>query len=175
MKTFVWIIGKPGSGKTTVGDSLSKLKEAIEHFSYGQLLKEVQPDPQEGGYSMEDREKVNEIILRASQSHSVVVVDGNPYSQIGFGFIDQIRKGFDQVKVIHLCINDETALLRLNRRGREVLAHDGSEQKDRVISFNEKLLPLIQEYSRSYDITEIKVDESDSIEDIAKRVLEAII
>jgi len=175
MKTFVWIIGKPGSGKTTIGDSLLKLKDDIVHYSYGQLLKEIQPNPSAEGYSMEDRQKVNEIILHASKDYSIVVVDGNPYSQIGFGFIDQIREGFDQIKVIHLCIDDQEALLRLKQRGREVLEHDGSLQEDRIKNFNEKLLPLIQEYGRSHDITEIKVGKDDSVEVIVQKVFEAII
>jgi adenylate kinase family enzyme len=175
MKTFVWIIGKPGSGKTTIGDSLLKLKDRIVHYSYGQLLKEIQPNPPAEGYSMEDRQKVNEIILHASKNYSIVVVDGNPYSQIGFGFIDQIRSGFDQIKVIHLCINDQEALLRLKQRGREVLVHDGSLQEDRIKNFNKKLLPLIQEYSERSPVMEIDVNADDSVDEITKKVFEAII
>lgn len=175
MKTFVWIIGKPGSGKTTIGDCLLKLKDEIVHYSYGQLLKEMQPNPPAEGYSREDRQKVNEIILHASKDYSIVVVDGNPYSQIGFGFIDQIRGGFDQIKVIHLCINDQEALFRLQQRGREVLAHDGSLQEDRIENFNEKLLPLIQEYSKRSPVIEIYVNADDSVDEITKKVFEAFI
>jgi adenylate kinase family enzyme len=175
MKTFVWIIGKPGSGKTTIGDAISNLKDGIVHYSYGQLLKEIQPNPPADGYSMVDREKVNEIILQASQNHSIVVVDGNPYSQIGFGFIEQIRSGFDQIKVIHLCINDQEALSRLKQRGREVLAHDGSLQEDRIKNFNERLLPLIQEYCKRSPVTEIDVSSSDSIDEVTQKVSKGII
>jgi adenylate kinase family enzyme len=142
VKKLIWIIGKPGSGKTTIGHTLSELKEGVVHFSYGQLLKEVQPNPGVDGYSMQDREKVNEIIIQASLNYVVVVIDGNPYSQIGFGFIDQIRHGFDEVKVVHLCISDSQALSRLEERGREVLAHDGAVQADRIKNFNEKTFTI---------------------------------
>ena len=170
MKTLVWIIGKPGSGKTTIGHALAELKAGVVHFSYGQLLKEVQPNPGVDGYTMIDREQVNEIILRASLDYSVVVIDGNPYSQIGFGFIDQIRQGFDEVKVVHLCISDSQALSRLEERGREVLAHDGVVQADRIKNFNEKLLPLIQEAGTRFNITDVEVGAEDSLPDITEKV-----
>lgn len=86
MKTLVWIIGKPGSGKSTIGNSLASL-QGIAHLSYGELLKKIQPNPSDFGYSTKDRETVNQIILEKSQNYSVTVVDGNPYSKLGFGFL----------------------------------------------------------------------------------------
>lgn len=158
MKIFVWIIGKPGSGKTTVGDLLAKSETGVVHFSYGQLLKKVQPAPSTEGYTMEDREKVNKIILEASKNYSGIVVDGNPYSKVGFGFLDQIKIGFDVVSIVHLIIDDAEALARLNNRNREVLAHDGSSQEERIRNFNTKLLPLIEEYKGDGIVNEIAVD-----------------
>ncbi len=156
MKKFVWIIGKPGSGKTTVGDYLGEASDTI-HLSYGELLKNVQLNPSAEGYSMEDRQKANEIILEASKKHSVIVVDGNPYSKIGFGFLNQIKAGFDTIHIVHLLLDDTDALFRLNNRNREVLAHDGSSQEERIRNFNTKLLPLIEEYKRDKVISEIAV------------------
>ena len=159
MKTLIWIIGKPGSGKTTVGSILGKTS-GTKHFSYGQLLKEAQPNPSLKGYSAEDREKVNEILVLASNSHHMIVVDGNPYAKIGFGFLGQVKKFFDSVTVVHLLMTDEAALARLIDRNREVLAHDGSSQKDRVDNFNKNLLPLIVEYATTHSVFEIEVGDS---------------
>lgn len=175
MKTFVWIIGKPGSGKTSVGDFLVNLNKNIVHYSYGELLKKVQPSPGLEGYTLIDRQRVNEIIIEAGRDYSVVVVDGNPYSQVGFGFIEQIENNFDQVKVVYLDVDDKTALARLHNRGREVLVHDGTTQEDRINNFNQKLLPLIEEYSNDHSVVTIKVEEGDLVEVVAKRVLEEII
>ena len=174
MKTFVWIIGKPGSGKTTVGESLAKSNKDILHFSYGQLLKQVQPNPGLDGYAMADRERVNSLILNASKAADVVIVDGNPYSKLGFGFIEQIRTGFDQIKVVHLKLDDATAFNRLAQRSREVLAHDGIDQSDRIENFNKNLLPLIEEYKATNDVKEIEVGENKDLEFISNKVLEII-
>lgn len=130
------------------------------HFSYGQLLKEVQPNPSLEGYSAEDRERINEILVLASNSHHTIVVDGNPYAKIGFGFLGQVEKFFDSVTVVHLFITDEAALARLIDRNRKVLAHDGSSQKDRVDNFNKNLLPLIVEYATTHSVFEIEVGNS---------------
>jgi adenylate kinase family enzyme len=173
MKKFVWIIGKPGSGKTTVGDCLAERNDSM-HLSYGELLKNVQPHPAADGYSMEDREKVNEIILEASKNHSTIVVDGNPYSKIGFGFLEQIKSGFDALYIVHLLINDTDALLRLENRNRKVLAHDGSSQKERIQNFNTKLLPLIEEYKGDGIVNEIAVDglSSQEVSEIIFKIIQ---
>ena len=113
---------------------------------------------------MEDRKKVNEIIIKTSKTHSIVVVDGNPYSKIGFGFLDQIEKSFDQMYIFHLCVSDDVALSRLEKRNREVLAHDGASQKERVDNFNNNLLPLIEGYKRDghRHVTEIVVTDMET-------------
>jgi len=172
MKKFVWIIGKPGSGKTTVGDYLAEAN-GVTHLSYGELLKKVQPAPSEDGYSMEDRQKVNKIILNASKTHSITVVDGNPYSKIGFGFLDQMRKDFDALYVVHLIIADKEALHRLKNRNREVLQHDGDSQVERIQNFNTKLLPLIKEYKRDNVVYEIAVGGLSS-EEVSQIILKTI-
>jgi hypothetical protein len=68
-----------------------------------------------------------------------------------------MRSHFDKIFVLHLTIGDSEALTRLEKRGRDVPAHDGSSEKDRVVSFNTKLLPLIQESRDQYDIRDIDV------------------
>lgn len=173
MKKFIWIIGKPGSGKTTVGDYLAETGDTI-HLSYGELLKKVQPTPSAEGYTIEDREKVNEIILEASKNYFVTVVDGNPYSKLGFGFLDQIKTGFDTVHTFHLVIDDAVALLRLKNRNREVLVHDGGSQEERIQNFNTKLLPLIEEYKRDGIVNEIAVGELSSKE-VSELILKIIL
>ncbi len=51
MKTGpVWLIGKPGSGKTTVGEYLSTLYGHVEYYSFSTLLKESQKEVGEEGF-----------------------------------------------------------------------------------------------------------------------------
>ncbi len=171
MKTLVWIIGKPGSGKTTIGQSISKSMNEAIHFSYGQILQEVRPNLSVKGYTIEDRKKADLIILKASNNYQVIIVD----SQVGFGLIERIKDFFDEVKVIYLCLEDSEALLRLKLRDRKILVHEGSTHEDRIKSFNEKQLPLIKKYRESFDIKEIGVNSDDSIDDIVHKVLKELI
>jgi len=172
MKRLVWLIGKPGSGKTTVGELISQ-EQDIVHFSYGQLLKQVQPNPGMDGYSLEDREKVNQILIEASRANEIVFVDGNPYSQLGFGFLKQIEKDFDEIITIELLIDDTEALARLNERNREVVAHDGNSQQERLDAFNNKLKPLID---RNRDLHGIKNIDVNSLtpDEVSKEIKEII-
>lgn len=172
MKTLVWIIGKPGSGKSTIGHSLASLN-GIAHLSYGELLKETRPNPSDLGYSMEDRRKVNQIILAKSQNYSVTVVDGNPYSKLGFGFVNQMEKAFNKIHIILLSLADNEALVRLNQRNREVLIHDGATQKDRLKNFNKNVQPLIDGYRKNHLIIEIDVTKM-TLDEIRKKVVEVI-
>jgi len=158
MKTFVWLIGKPGAGKTTVGDGLASLKQA-RHFAYSDLLKQVQPNPPATGYEDSDRDKVNQMIVEASNDVDVVLVSGNPYSSVGFGFLEQIRSHFSKILVIHLVISDGVTYQRLLARNREVLVHDGKNELDRVANFNDNLLPLINTYKIKNEIIEIDVTD----------------
>ena len=172
MKTLVWIIGKPGSGKSTVGNFLSKSND-ITHFSYGDLLKQTHPNPPTSGYTQADRDAVNTLITEASAKYDVVVVDGNPYSTTGFGFLEEVKESFNAIVTIHLLIEDSIALERLISRNREVLQHDGKTEKDRIQNFNERLLPLIIDNTERYSIYEIDVTNLRS-EEVAKKVLDLI-
>ncbi len=167
MNTLVWLIGKPGSGKTTVGQSIAKLKPDAVHFSYGRLLEEVRPNPSIEGYTLEDRKKADQIILNARSTYPVIILD----SQVGYGLIERIKDFFDEVKVIHLCLEDSEALLRLQLRDRKILMHDGSTHADRIKSFNERQLPLILGYKESLDVTEISIKPDDSIDDVVQKVV----
>jgi len=158
MKKLIWLIGKPGSGKTTIGQLFAGGRSDTAHFSYGQLLKQVQPNPASGGYSLSDREKVNHILINESKESDVVFVDGNPYSQLGFGFISQVESYFDEVYTIELTLSDKIALSRLEERGREIVAHDGKSVKDRVVHFNEQLKPLIDQNKTKYNIHSIDIE-----------------
>ncbi len=169
MRKFVWIIGKPGSGKTTVGDYLAHTSDIV-HLSYGELLKKVQPNPTSDGYSMEDRQKVNGILLEASRKHSITAVDGNPYSKLGFGFLDQIKTGFDTMHVVHLIIDDADALSRLKSRDRKMLVHDGDSEEERIQYFNSNLLPLIESYKSDKTVLEIEVKDH-STQEISQVIL----
>ena len=158
MKTLMWIIGKPGAGKTTVGEMMGREIAGAKHFSFGQVLREIEPDPSPRGYSDESRKRVREMIIGAAASHHMVIVDSNPYIR-GFLFVDLMRPHFDAVKVFQLTVADDVAHARLEGRGREIPVHDGSSEEDRVKKFNEEIAPVIREYHDAYGVRDIDVTD----------------
>lgn len=156
MKTLIWLIGKPGAGKTTVGEILGNSIVGAKHFSFGQLLREIEPNPSLQGYSDESRKKVRETIIGAASTYRVVVVDSNPYSR-GFLFIDLMRPHFEVMKVFNLTVTDDVARTRLDGRGRKVLLHDGASEEERIGKFNREIAPVIRECHDAYGVCDIDV------------------
>ncbi len=152
MKTFVWIVGKPGCGKTTVARLLEN-QEDSKVFSYGKLLREAQPRPGVDGYSLADYERVNEILNMSAMITPHIIIDGNPYSKLGFDSLSEIMISFDVIKIVHLKISDEVALRRLEARGFPI--HDEEIQQERIYNFNRYLLPIIRDYAQKHNILEI--------------------
>lgn len=63
---LVWLIGKPGSGKTTVGEHLAFAHDYIEYYSFSTLLKEFQKEVGEEGFQQETRDSVYRLLARLS-------------------------------------------------------------------------------------------------------------
>ncbi len=58
MKTgLVWLIGKPGSGKTTVGEYIVEQNDGIEYYSFSSLLKKFQENIGPEGFFSRDKGK----------------------------------------------------------------------------------------------------------------------
>ncbi len=157
MSVLIGLIGKPGSGKTTAGQMLAN-QYGFCYESYGQLLKQVQPKPKAGGYSITDREKVNEYILELRTKYPGIVISFNPPPNIKFWLLEQIGNAFDRVELFYLLIDDTTAHERLISRDREVLHHEGATQLDRLTYFSTKQLPIIREFQTNLRIKELTVD-----------------
>ena len=156
MKTLFWVLGKPGCGKTTVANLIETL-EGANLFSYGRLLEQVQPQPDSGGYKIEDYKKVVQVVTETSFVNPNIIVDGNPYSKEGFESLSQIGKSFDEVKLVHLIVSDETASQRLESRSLPI--HDEEGQQVRIDNFNQNLLPMIIEYGKRNRVIEIDTEE----------------
>lgn len=153
MRTLVWLIGKPGAGKTSVGELVHSLVPASKHFSFGQLLKEYEPKPEAVGYSLTTREKVHELLRNEAKTVDYLIVDGNPYPPHGFGFLDQVKDIYDKVCILQLDCNNDTAEERIrSRKRRVVLPHEGNVYADRIASFNNIVLPEIENGKSVYAI-----------------------
>jgi AAA domain len=166
MKTLIGLVGKPGSGKTTVGQLLAE-QFGFQYVSYGQLLKVVQPKPGVGGYSIADREKVNEYILELRTKYPGIIISFNPPPDIKFWLLEQIGSMFDHVALFHLLVSDTTAHERLMSRDRAVLSHEGATQLDRLTQFSNKQLPIIREFQTILNIKELAVDNKSKEEVLA--------
>lgn len=170
MKTgLVWLIGKPGSGKTTVGGHLAYLYEYIEYYSFSTLLKEFQKEVGDEGFHQETRDKVYSLLAELS-GRKLVIVSGNPYTSRSFNDMKKLTLSFS---VIHFSAPDHLVLERLNARGREVFIHDGSSQEERLKKFNNNVQPLIDEVLKEIGTT-IKV-EGKTKEDLADEVISLVL
>lgn len=145
-------MGKPGSGKTTLGKLLEKNISDSLHFSFGELLKSIQQAPTAEGYTLDDRQAVYDFLKEESKKVTTLIIDGNPYPPTNFDRRKQLDDLFENVFDIHIVCDDEVALTRLNERGRELLAHEGSTPKDRIQSFNTIVLPEIEKAKQVYSI-----------------------
>lgn len=170
MKTLIWVVGIPGSGKTTVAKWLENLTEG-KLFSYGKLLKQAQPQSESGEYTQEDCEKANQILIDDSFICHNIIIDGNPYSKSGFDLLSRITSHFDEVKIVLLLVTDEVALARLEERSFPI--QDEVEQNERIDNFNSNLLPLITDYWKEHKIFQIDT-EAFPPKLIASKILSAI-
>lgn len=170
MKTgLVWLIGKPGSGKTTVGEYLSLSHDHIEYYSFSALLKQFQKEVGEDGFHQETRDKVYTLLADLS-ARKLVIVSGNPYTPTSFGDMKKLTSLF---RVIHFSAPDTLVLERLNERGRVVFVHDGSSQEERLKKFNDNVQPLIDEVLKEGGLT-ISV-EGKTKEGLAEEVILAML
>ena len=162
MNTLVSLIGKPGAGKTTIGDALSSKLPKSKHFSFGDLLKTMEPSYVAEGFTPEGRKKVYDFLIFEIQDVDYFIVDWNPYYPQGFYFLDTMRPFFTKAITVHLVCNDTEAEKRLAARKRRILLpHEGNVYKDRVDSFNTTVLPEIEKATENYSIIEVHTEDKD--------------
>lgn len=170
MKTgLVWLIGKPGSGKTTVGEYIAEQNDGIEYYSFSSLLKKFQENIGPEGFFQETREKAYDL-LREISNTKLVIVSGNPYTKATFLDMKRITERLD---VVYLDAPDELVMERLTLRNRDVLVHDGASQKERLEKFNENVIPLINEILNQIG-TAIQV-EGKTKEQVAGEVISVVL
>lgn len=171
MKTLIRLIGKPGSGKTTTGDLLQDRIPNSLHFSFGELLKQIQQTPPREGYTLDDRQRVNDFLKEKSKDIDVFIVDGNPYPPTNFDRRKQLDSLFDSVYDVNLLCSDETALARLESRGRELLTVEGEKPEDRITKFNTLVVPEIGKTKEIFNVLDLNTEmltQEEMIEAILK-------
>lgn len=174
MQTLIGIIGKPGAGKTSVGVKLQEILLKSKHFSFGEVLKKMEPTYATDGFSPEGVKKVYEYLISEIQDTTYFIVDWNPYFPQGFYFITRLEEYFGKIITIHLVCGDAVAVERLESRKRRVLlAHEGSVYQDRVTSFNTLVLPEIEKSKAIYTINEINT-ETKTPDEIVKEIIEIL-
>ncbi len=157
---LVWLIGKPGSGKTTVGKKLEQSDRSIRYYSFSDLLKVFQPKLNQGGFTQDTRDKVYSFLSKEVKNKTIIV-SGNPYTSSSFQEMADITKNFS---VIIFQISDRAALERLNKRGRKVFAHDGDNQKERLDNFHKSVLPEIEKISKKRSARSVHVEDKNTEE-----------
>lgn len=151
-------MGKPGAGKSTLGKLLESNIADSRHYSFGELLKQIQTVPKPEGYTLDDRQRVYDFLKEQTSVVEILIIDGNPYPPTNFNRRKQLDGLFGKNINISLECSDEIALSRLKNRGREMLVHEGKEESDRIEYFKDVVLPEIEKAKNMYRINVINVD-----------------
>lgn len=166
---LVWLIGKPGTGKTTVGKLVEQVKPGRVYYSFSDLLKKFQPDINKDGFTQDTRDEVYSFLSKESKIKTVIV-SGNPYTKNSFNEMNKINQG---VIVFNFEISDNEAVKRLMLRGREVFKHDGNSEKERLDGFNKKVLPEIEKITKNKKVHTLDVENKTPLE--VKKIVEALL
>lgn len=166
---LVWLIGKPGTGKTTVGKLVESARSGTVYYSFSDLLKKFQPGINKDGFTQDTRDKVYSFLSKESKLKTVIV-SGNPYTKNTFNEMNKIDQG---IIVFNFEISDNEAIKRLMLRGREVFKHDGNSEKERLDGFNKNVLPEIEKISKDRRVYTLDVENKTPLE--VKKIVEDLL
>ena len=174
MRKLYLILGKSGSGKTTVSDFISKHNIDIEHYSMGNEFRKIAEKDSEIGKYVFSGKRVPDKIAKdvLSQvinkfSKDIIIVDGFPRDHKQTALLDLLLKknNVNLNKVFEIILDDNIAQNRVLNRGR------GSDDNIKVFNSRLKDYNMQMEHIRKYysDIL-ISINGNDKVENIAKNI-----
>lgn len=177
------IFGAPGAGKGTQAEIISE-KLGLYHFSTGEYLREAISQGSElGKIAKAIVDKGNLVpddimikIVKEALTNNVknggFILDGFPRTIGQAMTLSKIFKelGLNNIKVLHLIVDEKELIRRLQNRGR---TDDGEEIiKIRLNVYEKTTKPIIEYYSKAGNV--IDIDAHGEIVDVNNKILEKL-
>ncbi|HEX5623442.1 MAG TPA: adenylate kinase [Sulfuricurvum sp.] len=178
MKKFFFIIGAPGSGKTTDAELIaSKNRTTIAHYSTGNLLREEVDSGSNLGKTIDSFVSkgnlcplniVLDTVIKAlkKSTKNVIIIDGFPRSEeqmVEFHALVDHEKDIQLTSVIEVVVSEEVARDRVLGRARG--ADDNNDVFNNRMKVYTEPLTIIQDFYESRNLLK-KIDGERSIEEI---------
>lgn len=179
MKKLFLILGKSGSGKTTIAKYITQQNKEIEYYSMGDEFRKIANKNHEiGKYVFSGKrvpEKVAEDVLSKvidKFSKDIIIIDGFPRDHKQTKLLKLLlkNKNIEVKNVIEIILNENTASERVLNRLR------GND--DNIKVFNDRLkdytmqMKHIREY---YKNILINIDGNDKVENISRQILDLML
>lgn len=169
--SVIIIIGKPGAGKSSIGNELAKLLKGT-YISLGTFMRETLgiPDPHIG---FDKRTVYNQLFdhLTNSERQGTLVLDCHPYPESDLkALLDFVEKPSLILRAV-ICVeaDDSVALMRLERRPRP-----GQTDTERLKYFNDHQHLIAQLMDRANAIrvqNNVEFDDPSVLGIIAENIL----
>lgn len=174
MKKLFLILGKSGSGKTTIADFIIKKNKNIEHYSMGNEFRKIAKQNSKIGKYVFSGKRVpdniaSEVLLKVIHNFTkeIIILDGFPrdYKQTNLLNLLLKNNNIHLEKVFEISLDDDIAKSRVLNRKR------GTD--DNVKVFNSRLEDYniqMKQIRMNYSKILINIDGDDKVENIANKI-----
>ncbi len=164
------IVGKPGAGKSSIGDELAQLLGG-KYMSLGSFMREHLniPDPHIGVDKHPVYEALHTHCIEGNEMNTFIL-DCHPYPESDFTALQSFmrRPTLKLWSVIHVEADDDVALKRLERRPRP-----GQTYAERLKYFNDHshLIELLMEHPRALRVANnVDFENSEAVKNLAHEI-----
>ncbi len=165
------IVGKPGAGKSSIGNELAKLLGS-HYMSLGTFMRETLgiPDPHVGIDKNMVYDKLHTHFTETKVTGSIII-DCHPYPEKDFVALESfiLRPSLNLEAVIHVDAHDHIALERLARRPRP-----GQSYEDRLKYYNDNSHYIAKLMNHPHAIrieNNVDFEDPSTLKDIARDIL----